>query len=192
MTTDTVNTEAVATAAASESAAETIRRLHTENPDMPLTEVAKQANKPTRYVYMILYQMRKKQQEEKAARKAAREAKKAAAAGAAAPAVAPVAKRKPGRPSKAEVAARASKESTVAKVADAVHRPAHYTDGGIEVIDVLKAKLTSEEFRGYLKGSVIKYATRMGKKDGAAPEIDAGKMAWYAARLASEAKAAGR
>lgn len=51
--------------------------------------------------------------------------------------------------------------------ADPVHSPSHYTSGGIEVIDVLRAKLTPEEFRGFLKGNVIKYMLRAEHKGGA-------------------------
>lgn len=65
--------------------------------------------------------------------------------------------------------------------ADIVNHPPHYTDGGIEVIDFLQAKMTREEFIGYLKGNVLKYGSRLGKKGD--PGVDAGKMAWYAAKL---------
>lgn len=64
---------------------------------------------------------------------------------------------------------------------DAVNHPPHYTSGGIETIDFIEAKLTKEEFVGYLKGNAIKYASRIGKKGDA--EVDAGKMAWYAMKL---------
>lgn len=64
---------------------------------------------------------------------------------------------------------------------DVVNHPPHYTQGGIETIDFLQAKLTKEEFIGYLKGNALKYASRMGKKGD--PNIDAGKMAWYAMKL---------
>ncbi len=64
---------------------------------------------------------------------------------------------------------------------DMVNSPPHYTAGGIETIDYIKAKLTAEEFRGYLKGSCLKYSSRLGKKD--ALEQDAGKLAWYANKL---------
>jgi hypothetical protein len=38
--------------------------------------------------------------------------------------------------------------------------PKHYTVGGVEVIDVIEAKLTKEEFIGYLKGNIYKYTLR--------------------------------
>jgi len=51
-------------------------------------------------------------------------------------------------------------------MADNVNHPAHYTVGGIETIDFIKAKLTPEEFIGYLKGNVIKYLSRAPHKGG--------------------------
>ena len=67
---------------------------------------------------------------------------------------------------------------------DVVNSPAHYTVGNIETIDYIQAKLTPEEFKGYLKGNVLKYASRAGHKDNAVQ--DAGKLAWYANRLAEQ------
>lgn len=67
---------------------------------------------------------------------------------------------------------------------DDINHPAHYHRGGIECIDYLKAKLTTEEFIGYLKGNCMKYLSRMGHKDAAVKE--AGKAAWYANRLKKE------
>lgn len=64
---------------------------------------------------------------------------------------------------------------------DPVNHPAHYTSGAIECIDAVQAALTPEEFRGFLKGQVIKYTWRGGKKDDAAQ--DAAKAVWYAERL---------
>lgn len=62
---------------------------------------------------------------------------------------------------------------------DMVNSPAHYMQGGIETIDFIQAKLSPEEYRGYLRGNLLKYASRMGSKG----EDDAGKAAWYAQRL---------
>ena len=62
---------------------------------------------------------------------------------------------------------------------DMVNSPTHYTKGGIETIDYIQAKLSPEEYRGYLRGNLLKYASRMGAKG----EDDAGKAAWYAKRL---------
>lgn len=59
----------------------------------------------------------------------------------------------------------------------AVHEPEHYTHGGIETIDYIKAKLTDEEFIGYCKGNVLKYLSRAGHKGNA--EEDYRKAAVY-------------
>lgn len=64
---------------------------------------------------------------------------------------------------------------------DMVNQPPHYTVGGIEVIDFIKAKLTTEEFRGYLQGNILKYSSRVGFKGDAAEDV--GKLIWYANKL---------
>jgi len=64
---------------------------------------------------------------------------------------------------------------------DMVNHPPHYTAGGIETIDYIQAKLTPEEFRGYLKGNVLKYSSRAGLKGDTSEDL--GKLVWYANRL---------
>jgi hypothetical protein len=59
--------------------------------------------------------------------------------------------------------------------------PAHYKTGGIEVIDILRQKLTPEEFRGFCKGNIIKYSLRAERKGG---REDYEKAAWYGSWLA--------
>ena len=51
-------------------------------------------------------------------------------------------------------------EAEVAKEVDMVNHPTHYQNGGIETIELIKEYLTPEEFRGYLKGNIIKYRER--------------------------------
>ena len=41
----------------------------------------------------------------------------------------------------------------------------YYDVGGIEVLDIIKAKLTPEQYQGYLLGNVIKYTCRMNFKN---------------------------
>jgi hypothetical protein len=41
----------------------------------------------------------------------------------------------------------------------------YYGKGGIEVIEVIKAKLTPEQYRGFLLGNIIKYGLRANFKD---------------------------
>lgn len=57
----------------------------------------------------------------------------------------------------------------------------HYRDMQMQPWDVMQAVLTPEEFLGYLKGNVIKYAMRQGKKEGS---DDAGKARHYRQKLA--------
>lgn len=49
---------------------------------------------------------------------------------------------------------------------DNINHPSHYTQGGIECIEAIRAALTPEEFRGYCKGNIIKYAWRERGKGG--------------------------
>ena len=49
---------------------------------------------------------------------------------------------------------------------DTIYHPDHYKTGGIETIDYIKAKLTPEQFEGYLVGNVIKYVSRYRHKNG--------------------------
>lgn len=58
--------------------------------------------------------------------------------------------------------------------------PNHYVFGGIETIEYLKAKLTPEEYRGFLKGNVLKYVSREAEKNGLE---DLKKDKWYLDKL---------
>jgi hypothetical protein len=42
----------------------------------------------------------------------------------------------------------------------------HYKDMGMQPWHVMESVLTPEEFRGFLKGNIIKYAMRQGRKPG--------------------------
>ncbi len=63
--------------------------------------------------------------------------------------------------------------------------PCHYKTGGIETIDYIEAKLTGEQFKGYLVGNVIKYLSRFEHKAG---EEDLQKARWYLNRLLVQRK----
>ena len=54
----------------------------------------------------------------------------------------------------------------------------YYDAGGIEVFDVIKAKLTAEQWQGWLLGNVLKYACRMMHKH-ESPKRDAEKAMVY-------------
>lgn len=61
-----------------------------------------------------------------------------------------------------------------------VDHPKHYA-GKIECIDYIQDKLTKEEYIGFLKGSIIKYLDRLGKKED--DYADCKKAMWYLERL---------
>lgn len=56
----------------------------------------------------------------------------------------------------------------------------HYKDMAIQPWTVMEAVLTREEFIGFLKGNVIKYSLRAGRKEGS---DDAGKARHYIQKL---------
>lgn len=47
-----------------------------------------------------------------------------------------------------------------------VHKPTHYGSGDIECIDAIKASMSAEAFKGYLKGNTQKYVWRYSYKNG--------------------------
>lgn len=56
----------------------------------------------------------------------------------------------------------------------------HYTSMvGLEPIELMQLVLTYDEFIGFLKGNIIKYTLRAGKKQGEAAEKDAAKAKRY-------------
>jgi hypothetical protein len=63
---------------------------------------------------------------------------------------------------------------------DLVNSPQHYQGAGMQVIDVLRSFLSAEEFKGYLKGNILKYQLRCEKK-GKATDLD--KAHWYQEEL---------
>ena len=64
---------------------------------------------------------------------------------------------------------------------DEINSPLHYTVGGYEAIDVIRAKLTPEEYIGGLKWQIMKYIMRANYKGH--HDADCKKAAWYAEEL---------
>jgi hypothetical protein len=64
---------------------------------------------------------------------------------------------------------------------DMVNHPPHYTQGGIEMLDYIKAKFPPEQYIGFLRGNIEKYNTRIGLKDDSVQE--AAKIEFYAKEL---------
>lgn len=62
---------------------------------------------------------------------------------------------------------------------DAVNHPSHYGGNTVyEVIKVLEAKLTHDQFVGFLRGNAIKYLMRAGRKTATTSE-DLRKAEFY-------------
>lgn len=57
----------------------------------------------------------------------------------------------------------------------------HYKDMAVQPWAVMQAVLTHTEFVGFLKGNIIKYGMRSGRKDGT---DDPGKLQHYMEKLA--------
>ena len=66
---------------------------------------------------------------------------------------------------------------------DEVKNPMHYTVGGYEALDVIKAKLSPEEYRGYCKGNILKYIMRSNYKGH--HDTDCDKAQYYAQELSN-------
>lgn len=63
---------------------------------------------------------------------------------------------------------------------DPVNHPQHYNQGAVECIDAIQSALTTDEYRGFLRGQVIKYTWRYSLKGG---KEDLAKADWYLQRL---------
>ena len=60
---------------------------------------------------------------------------------------------------------------------DAVNHPRHYAkNGGIECIEAIEASMDKDDFRGFLKGNILKYVWRYEEKNGLE---DLKKASWY-------------
>ena len=69
------------------------------------------------------------------------------------------------------------------RVSDAVNHPPHY-QGKVECIDAIASALGHDAFIAFLRGQVIKYMWRLGRKGDALEDAKKGK--WYASRLVEE------
>lgn len=61
----------------------------------------------------------------------------------------------------------------------------HYLNCGVQPIELMFRTLTTEEFKGFLKGNMIKYAMRAGKKEGESAGKDFQKYVAYSVWLNS-------
>jgi hypothetical protein len=51
-------------------------------------------------------------------------------------------------------------------MSDKVNQPSHYTAGGIETIDFIRARLSKEQLKGAYLFNIIKYCSRADLKNG--------------------------
>lgn len=69
---------------------------------------------------------------------------------------------------------------SVIAMSDAVTHPSHYTAGSVEYIEAIEAALTPEQFKGYLRGNILKYLWRYPYK-GKSEDLE--KAHWYLHQL---------
>lgn len=66
---------------------------------------------------------------------------------------------------------------------DPVNSPYHYNNGKVEAIEAIEASMGKKEFKGYLKGAILKYIWRYTYKDRALEDLQ--KARWYLDKLIS-------
>ena len=84
--------------------------------------------------------------------------------------------------------ARLPEAATKAALEGSAKTSSHYQVGTKQPIEIMQEVMTPDEFRGFLRGNVIKYSLRLGHKDAAVKE--AAKIEQYAKwlRMALEGK----
>lgn len=63
---------------------------------------------------------------------------------------------------------------------DVVNHPKHYVASKAECIDIIENSMSDEQYKGFLRGNIIKYLFRYENKNGVE---DLKKAQWYLARL---------
>ena len=58
-------------------------------------------------------------------------------------------------------------------------KSSYYDAGGIETIEIMRAKLTDEQYKGYLLGNAIKYSCCLNFKNNDNGKRDSEKLALY-------------
>ena len=74
-----------------------------------------------------------------------------------------------------------SPQKIEAQADDPVNHPGHYTKGGIECLDAIRASMTNDGFLDFLKGQIIKYVWRYQHKG--KPLEDLQKARFYLNRM---------
>ncbi len=55
----------------------------------------------------------------------------------------------------------------------------HYINDALQPIEIMQMTFSKEEFIGFLKGNIVKYSFRAGKKQGESSEKDMNKVKQY-------------
>ena len=72
-----------------------------------------------------------------------------------------------GKPEQPEIKfVKVERKDEVEPTNDAVQHPSHYTHGGVECIEAIRASMTVDGFCDYCKGNIIKYIWRWRDKGG--------------------------
>lgn len=58
-----------------------------------------------------------------------------------------------------------------ANLEDVINKPNHYHKGNIDIYEIMQAKLTPEEYKGFCKGNVLKYLLRADLKGNAINDL---------------------
>jgi len=74
-------------------------------------------------------------------------------------------------------------------MSDPINSPQHYTAGGIETIDFMKAKASRDEYLGYLRLTVLKYLSRGPYKSNDLEDYK--KARWFLNKLIEEIETCG-
>lgn len=73
------------------------------------------------------------------------------------------------------------------EIDDPIWSPLHYKFGDIECIDAIRASMSREEYRGYLKGTALKYLWRYNHKG--KPLEDLEKEGYFSEKLREDLRA---
>jgi len=71
---------------------------------------------------------------------------------------------------------------------DQINSPEHYNNNSMETIDLIRHSMESEEYKGYLKGNIIKYISRYRYKEKEDPVKDLLQAQWYLCKLIEDVK----
>lgn len=81
---------------------------------------------------------------------------------------------------------RATNDESIVEKSGKDPKSRYYDAGGVEVLDVIKAKLTPKQFKGWLLGNLIKYSCRANYKGQFSRDIE--KVKFYSEELFNNIK----